>query len=73
MSDKYAGARPKERDSQKQLRQREMLSSAESANHFITKTRVGGALKNSRQVVAPIGTHGAASRAAKQSDIHDFQ
>ena len=40
-------------DSRKNLHQREILSSAESSNHFITKTRVGGALKNTRQVVAP--------------------
>ena len=40
-------------DSRKNLHQREILSSAESSNHFITKTRVGGTLKHTRQVVAP--------------------
>ena len=43
---------------QNNLDKREILSSAESfgANHFITKTRVGGTLKNTRKVIFPAGT-----------------
>ena len=39
---------------------REILSSAESygANHFITKTRIGGTLKNTRKVIFPAGPAG---------------
>ena len=52
LSEKYA-VRTTQRvgdneNSRKNLKQREILSSAESSNHFITKTRVGGTLKNSR-------------------------
>lgn len=39
-------------DSRKNLQQRQILSSAESTNHFITKTKVGGTLKQARVVVA---------------------
>ena len=33
-------------DSHKNLRHREILSSADSTNHFITKTKVNGTVKN---------------------------
>ena len=56
--------------SRKNLKQREILSSAESANHFITKTRVAGQLRNTRQVVAPVGLAGP--KLAHPPDIQDF-
>ena len=53
----HTHANPIASEGRQNLRQREILSSAESSNHFITKTHVGGTLKNARQVVAPNGPH----------------
>ena len=39
-------------NSRQNILQREILSSDDSTNHFITKTHVGGKFKNSKQVIA---------------------
>ena len=38
--------------SRQNILHREILSSEDAANHFITKTHVGGKFKNSKQVIA---------------------
>ena len=59
-------------DSRKNLQQRNILSSAESTNHFITKTKVGGTLKNSRHIVAGTGGLNSAARGIPNHEINDF-
>ena len=48
------------------------LSSAESTNHFITKTKVGGTLKNSRHIVAGTVGLNSAARGIPNHEINDF-